>query len=68
MVAQLCDKFASQGWINLFFDIENPSFESEMVEFYMNLAFVEGDVAISRVHGADIVFDKEKLGQIHVVL
>lgn len=30
----------------------------------MNLTIVEGNMAISRVHGVDIVFDTEKLGKI----
>lgn len=36
----------------------------EAVEFYENMAFMEGDVAASWVHGIDIVFDKVKLGEI----
>lgn len=57
-------KRVSQGWINLFYDIEPLVIETEVVEFYDNVATMEGDVASSRVCGVDIVFDKLKLGEI----
>lgn len=69
VVAQLCDKLSSQGWIDLFFDNGIPVYEFEVVEFYTYLAFVERDVATSKVHGVDIMFDKVKLGKIlHIPL
>lgn len=64
MVEQLFMKLASQGWINLFYNTETPVFETEVVESYENLAIMEGDVATSKVHGVDIVFEKLKLGEI----
>lgn len=54
IVEQLCAKLVSRGWINLFYDIEPPVFEIEVVEFYENLATVKGDVASSIVCGVHI--------------
>lgn len=47
VIEQLCAKLASQGWINVFFDTETLVFETEVVEFYENLAFMEGHVSTS---------------------
>lgn len=39
-------------------------YEPELVEFYENLAVLEGNIATSQVHGVEIMFDKVKLGEI----
>lgn len=57
MVVQLCVKLSSQGWLNIFFDIGTPIYKAEVVEFYTNLGFVEWDMATSKVHWVDILFD-----------
>lgn len=48
----------------MFFDIETPVFEIEVVEFCENLAIVKGYLATLRVYGLDIVFDKIKWDEI----
>lgn len=40
------------------FDTETPMFEYEVVEFYVNLAVVEGNVATLKMCGVDITFNK----------
>lgn len=48
----------------MFFDMETPVYETEIVEFYENLIRVEGEVAMSRAHRVDIMFDKLNLWEI----
>lgn len=39
-------------------------YEEEVVEFYTNLLILEDNVATSKVHGVELIFDKVRLGKI----
>ncbi|KAK4713767.1 hypothetical protein R3W88_019674 [Solanum pinnatisectum] len=52
------------GWGDLFLDSNLLVYEKEVVDFYTNLTFLEGNVATSTVNGVELVFDHIRLGKI----
>lgn len=50
--------------MRLFLDTKLLVYEDEVVKFYTNIYVLEGNVATSKVHGVELVFDKGRLGKI----
>lgn len=60
-IGKLCTNLNAKNQFYLFLDTNLLVYKEEVMEFYTNQFFLEGNVATSKVHWAKLVFNKVHL-------